>query len=523
MVNADHSLFLEARNIHKYFPGVHAVNDVSAIFRAGEVVAVIGENGAGKSTLMKVLAGVHSPDSGEILLEGEPVTIPNVAKATALGIAFIHQELNLSDNLSIGANIFLGREPRKFPPLNLIDHKAIYSRTQHILDQLSLDISPDTTVRNLSIGQQQMVEIAKALSQDARLIIMDEPTSSLTQHETDHLFELIRTLKSRGVCIVYISHRLLEVRAIADRVIVLRDGKNSGELAYDEIDHDRMVSLMVGRELTTFYQHGKHQTGKPLLEVHELVVPAVAGNGSTQRRFSGEPISFALHAGEVVGMAGLVGAGRTELAETIFGIRRASSGWIMVNGKKTLVKKPQDAIDAGIVLVPEDRREHGLINEFSVQYNIVLAGLNRYQTGGFMKKRDITAVAAGMVDQLNVKTTGLNTEVGMLSGGNQQKVVLGKWISLKPQILLLDEPTRGVDVISKSEIYGLIQQMAADGVAILAISSDLEEILHISDRVLVMHEGKLVGELGREELSEEAVMMLATGKSITNLELRTED
>ena len=523
MANADRPPFLEARNIHKYFPGVHAVNNVNATFGVGEVVAVIGENGAGKSTLMKVLAGVHLPDSGDLLLEGEPVTIPNVAKATALGIAFIHQELNLSDNLSIGANIFLGRELRKFPPLNLIDHQAIYNRTQHILDRLSLDISPDTTVRNLSIGQQQLVEIGKALSQDARLIIMDEPTSSLTQHETDRLFELIRTLKSSGVCIVYISHRLLEIDAIADRVIVLRDGQNSGELAHDEIDHNRMVSLMVGRELTAFYQHGIHQTGKPMLEVRELVVPAVAGNDGTQHRFSGEPISFTLHAGEVVGMAGLVGAGRTELAETIFGIRRASSGWIMVNGKKTLVKTPQDAIDAGIVLVPEDRRAHGLITEFSVQYNIALAGLNRYQVGGFMKKREITSVAADMVDQLNVKTTGLNTEAGMLSGGNQQKVVLGKWISLKPQILLLDEPTRGVDVISKSEIYGLIQQMAADGVAILAISSDLEEILHISDRVLVMHEGKIAGELGREELNEEAVMMLATGKSIANLELRTED
>ena len=501
MQNGSTKPFLEATGIHKHFPGVHALNHVNAVFHAGEVVAVIGENGAGKSTLMKVIAGVHPPDAGSITIEGEPVTIPTVAKATELGIAFIHQELNLSDNLSVGANIFLGREPRKFGRLGLIDQRAIRRDTRDILDQLEMDCNPETTVRELSIGHQQMVEIAKALSQNARMIIMDEPTSSLTQHETDRLFNLIRSLKSRGVCIVYISHRLMEVGQIADRVIVLRDGENSGELARREIDHERMVSLMVGRSLTQFYQHKEHQVGAPVLEVTDLVVPGL----------SEQPISFTLHAGEVVGMAGLVGAGRTELAQAIFGVDGAVSGTIKVEGEVVEIDNPRDAINAGIALVPEDRRDYGLITEFAVRDNISLSALDRYQTGKFVRQKEVADLAADAVDEFNVKTTSIENEVGLLSGGNQQKVVLAKWISLKPKVLLLDEPTRGIDVGSKSEIYQLIERLASQGVAILAISSDLEEILRISDRVLVMHDGGLAGELGRDMLSEEAVMRLATG------------
>ena len=503
MPNADANPFLEATGIHKRFPGVHALNNVNASFCHGEVVAVIGENGAGKSTLMKVIAGVHPPDAGSITLEGEPVTIPTVSKATELGIAFIHQELNLSDNLSVGANIYLGREPHKFGGIGIIDQKAIRWDTRDILNQLEMDCDPETTVRELSIGHQQMVEIAKALSQNARMIIMDEPTSSLTQHETDRLFNLIRSLKSRGVCIVYISHRLMEVGQIADRVIVLRDGENSGELARHEIDHERMVSLMVGRSLTQFYQHEEHQRGEPVLEVSDLAVPG----------HSDRPINFTLHAGEVVGMAGLVGAGRTELAQAIFGVDGAISGTVKVEGEVVEINNPRDAINAGIALVPEDRRDYGLITEFAVRDNVSLSALDRYQTGKFVRQKEVADLAADAVDEFNVKTTSIENEVGLLSGGNQQKVVLAKWISLKPKVLLLDEPTRGIDVGSKSEIYQLIEDLAGQGVAILAISSDLEEILRISDRVLVMHDGALTGELGRDMLSEEAVMGLATGMS----------
>ena len=492
---------LTARGIHKHFPGVHAVNDVDATFHLGEVVAVIGENGAGKSTLMRIIAGVDQPDAGEIQLEGQPVTIPSVSQATDLGIAFIHQELNLADNLSIAANIFLGREPKKFRPFNLIDFSTITRQAEGILSRLSLDLSPHQLVGDLSIGQQQMIEIGKALSQSARLIIMDEPTSSLTHHETRRLFSLIRELKGQDVCIVYISHRLMEVNEIADRVIVLRDGQNSGELQKDEIEHSRMVALMVGRDSTDFYQPQARQTGAVRLQVENLVVPGL----------SSQPISLSLRAGEVVGMAGLVGAGRTELAESIFGIRQPISGSVSVDDQQIRIDSPKDAIQAGIFLVPEDRRLHGLITAFSVCYNIALPGLDRYQMGGFIQRKTIEDVTEKMVEELSIKTTSINQELGLLSGGNQQKVAMGKWFSLKPKVLLLDEPTRGVDVMSKSEIYQLIDQMAEMGIAILAISSDLEEVLRISDRVLVMHKGRLAGQLNRDQLTEETIMHLATG------------
>ena len=496
------SPLLEARGIHKWFPGVHAVNAVDIMFHAGEVVAVIGENGAGKSTLMRIIGGVYQPDAGEIRVDGEVVTIPSVARATDLGIAFIHQELNLASNLSVSANIYLGREPRRFKPLNFIDSQQITTQTKEILSQLSLDLSPNILVENLSIGQQQMVEIGKALSQKARLIIMDEPTSSLTQHETNHLFELIRTLKSSGVCIVYISHRLAEVNQIADRVLVLRDGKNSGELAREEVTHDQMVSLMVGRELKQYQQRQIQQTCKPMLEICDLVISELAT----------KPINFTIYAGEVVGMFGLVGAGRTELAEAIFGVRETISGTIKVDNQEADLETPRQAIEAGVAMVPEDRRVYGLIVESSVCDNITLPSLNCYQWAKFIREKETKRVTKQMVEDLNVRTTNIFNNVETLSGGNQQKVVLAKWLSLAPRVLLLDEPTRGVDVMSKSEIYQLIENMVSQEVAILMISSDLEEILRISDRVLVMHEGTLTGELQREELSEEAIMKLATGK-----------
>jgi ribose transport system ATP-binding protein len=501
LASAAQGPLLEATAMVKSFPGVRALRGVNATFSPGEVVAVVGENGAGKSTLMKIIAGVHAPDDGEIRVDGEKVVIDSVESATDRGIAFIHQELNLADNLSIGANVYLGREPVRWGPLRCIDHGKIHRDTAEPLKQLGLDLPPTTLVRDLSIGQQQMVEIAKALSLKARMLIMDEPTSSLTQHEVDRLFEVIRHLRGAGVCIVYISHRLAEVKEIADRVTVLRDGCNSGDLAKEEIEHDRMVSLMVGRDVSRLYSHRGSPKRDVRLEVCDLRVP---GNED-------KAIHFEVHAGEIVALAGLVGAGRTELCRALFGIDGAVKADVRVDGKTVKIREPRDAIRAGIVLVPEDRKQQGLVLEFGVKHNTVLAGLDRYQRGGFLRKRQLATVAREMVERLNIKTPSIEQEVQLLSGGNQQKVVLAKWLSLDPKVLLLDEPTRGIDVMAKDEIYRLMEQMAQEGVAILMISSEMEEVLRMSDRVLVMHEGALAGSLQREEISEEAIMNLATG------------
>ncbi len=476
---------------------MHALNDVSASFYQGEVVAVMGENGAGKSTLMKCLAGVHVPNEGSIYFDGKPVSIPNVNRATELGVAFIHQELNLADNLSVGANIFLGREPTKG---GFIDRATIRSRTNRLIEQLGMQFTADTRVSDLSIGHQQMVEIAKALSQEARLLIMDEPTSSLTRHETDVLFELVRDLRAKGLCVVFISHRLAEVQEIADRVIVLRDGKNSGELPKERIDHDNMVALMVGRDLA-FPEKKVTTLGKVLLDVQDLRVAHAPD----------ERVSFQLRAGEVVAMAGLVGAGRTELARAIFGIDRIFGGTLKVDGTPVTIRDPRDAIAAGIAYVPEDRKQHGAIVEMTIRDNVVMAGLDRYQRLGFVQQDQHETVAVEAKEKLRIKAPTVAKEVGLLSGGNQQKVVLAKWISLGPKVFLLDEPTRGIDIGSKSEIYEVIEEMAEEGAAILYISSELEEVLRVADRILVMHEGQLAGELTGEEMTEERVMQLATG------------
>ena len=489
---------LEARGIHKHFVGVHALDDVTAAFYPGEVIAVMGENGAGKSTLMKCLAGIHQPTGGGIHHNGKPVTIRSVRDAEAMGIAFIHQELNLADNLGVGANVFLGREPRKF---GIIDEGTIRAKTSELIEQLGMDFSSDERVSRLSIGHQQMVEIAKALSQDAKLLIMDEPTSSLSQGETAILMKLVRQLRDAGMCVVFISHRLAEVQEIADRVIVLRDGKNSGELAHDEINRDRIVSMMVGRELNLEHHGNEIETGDLLLEVASLRTPL----------YPNHPADFALRAGEITGLAGLVGAGRTELVRCLFGIDKPLGGEIRVNGEVIKIHSPRDAIASAIALVPENRKEQGAVVEMSIRDNVVMAGLDRHQRAGFVRDGELTEVAESMRERLRIKSPNVEQAVVMLSGGNQQKVVLGKWISLAPKIFLLDEPTRGVDIGSKNEIYEVIEKMAEEGAAVLFISSELEEILRISDRILVMHEGRITGELSRAEADEESVMQLATG------------
>jgi ribose transport system ATP-binding protein len=499
MTDESDPALLEVRKVTKRFPGVTALRDVSLTLARGELLAVIGENGAGKSTLMKILAGVQEPDSGQILIDGVDVTIDSVQQAQKLGVALIHQELNLCDNLDVGANIFLGREPIKH---GLIDRKKIRDESIELLKRVGLNVSPDTIVRRLPIGQQQLVEIARALSIDARVLIMDEPTSSLSQHEVDRLFEVVKELRNRGVSIVYISHRLGEVRKLADRVTILRDGKNAGNLERDEITHDLMVELMVGRDISEFYARKSHEPGDVVLEVEKLVTPANPGHA----------LSFSIRKGELVGVAGLVGAGRTEMLQVLFGVDAAVSGTIRIGGKVVQFRSPIDAIHSGLALVPENRKQQGLILDMAVRTNIGLAGLKRNRKpGGFLNNAVEAAESALMIRKLRIKTPDEKQIVQFLSGGNQQKVVLGKWLAMKPDVLLLDEPTRGIDIGAKQEIYNLMEQLAEEGVAILFVSSEMDEILGMSDRALVMHEGRISGELQRNELSEEVIMQLATG------------
>lgn len=490
---------LQVRQVSKSFPGVRALTDVDLTLHRGEVLALIGENGAGKSTLMKILAGVQRPDAGEIRIDGQPVVFDSVRSALTQGVALIHQELNLADNLQVGANIFLGREPRRF---GLIDSRRLNQQAQQVLDRVGLKVSPRETLSHLTIGRQQMVEIAKALSVNARILIMDEPTSSLTSHEAEQLFAAVKDLRSKGVSIIYISHRLGEVRELADRVTVLRDGRNAGELPRDEIQHDNMVRMMVGRDISQFYARQSHPVGEPCLEVSGLVTPA----------WPQHELNFAVRSGEIVGVAGLVGAGRTEMLRTLFGVDRPLAGSVRVNGQPLRLQSPRESIRAGMALVPEDRKQHGLIVDMTVRSNIGLAGLRRYggRLGALNRGAELRD-SREMIERLRIKTPGDQQVARYLSGGNQQKVVLGKWLAMQPSLLLLDEPTRGIDVGAKQEIYRLMEELARQGMGILFVSSEMEEILGMSDRVLVMHEGRLTGELLRSELSEQAIMRLAVG------------
>lgn len=494
----EESNLLTVRNLSKSFPGVRALHNVGLRLSEGEVLSVIGENGAGKSTLMKILAGVQPADSGEICIDGTKVSFENTRAAMDHGVVLIHQELNLCDNLNVGQNIFLGREPRR---LGLINSKEIRDRSTEFLKRVGLNVSPGTIVSRLTIGKQQMVEIAKALSVKARILIMDEPTSSLSAKESESLFELIETLRDQGVSVIYISHRLAEVKRLSDRVVVLRDGEFAGELNGDEITHDNMVSKMVGRDISQFYQRTSHEIGETVLEINDVVTTT----------WPNHKVSLNVRAGEIVGLAGLVGSGRTELLQTLFGIDRPISGRIKVEGKDVPIRSTIEAVNHGLALVPEDRKLHGLLIDLNVQNNIGLAGLKKNShRGGFADFRKQRATSAEMIKQLSIKTPSDRQIAKFLSGGNQQKVVLGKWLAMFPKLLLLDEPTRGIDVGAKQEIYQLIEQLASESMAILFVSSELEEIIGIADRVYVMHEGELTGELSREQLNEEAIMRLAT-------------
>ena len=489
---------LKISAIGKQFPGVRALHNVDLTLNQGEVLSLVGENGAGKSTMMKILAGVHTPDEGTIELDGRAVQIRSVREAQKHGIALIHQELNLSDNLDIAANIFLGNEPHKY---GVLDCKRIHEESGGYLKRVGLDFPTGTLVADLTIGHQQLVEISKALSVDARIIIMDEPTSSLSQKESEKLFEVIRDLKSQGIAIIYISHRLGEVMELSDRVAVLRDGENAGELVGDEITHDAMVKLMVGRDLSQFYNRTATSPGEVVLELDRLRTPV----------HPGDEISFSVRSGEIVGIAGLVGAGRTELLQTIFGVTPAVGGTMKLEGRELNPKTSMEAIDSGVVLAPEDRKRHGLVLEMSVRENTSLARLRQDQKVGMIDFRGEAKLAEKTIKKMNVKTPHAEQIVQYLSGGNQQKVVLGKWLAMNPRLLLLDEPTRGIDIGSKQEIYRLMEELAASGVAVLFVSSEMEEVLGMADRALIMHEGAITGELSRDQLSEEAIMQLATG------------
>jgi ribose transport system ATP-binding protein len=490
------------RGISKRFPGVLALDSVSLNVGRGEVVALVGENGAGKSTLMRILDGVHQPDAGEIRIDGQAVQIRGVQDAIRLGIAFIHQELNTLDNLDVAANVFLGREPVN--ALGLINAKKIHQDTEPYVKRLGLQVSTRTPLNELSLAQQQMVEIAKALSLNARLIIMDEPTSSLTLTETNRLLELVCELSSQGVSIIYISHRLGEIDECADRVVVLRDGKNAGELPHGEASHDKLVSLMVGREVKSFYAGRQASTNKGKFKARNL----------RSRLHSQQLVSFDAARGEILGFAGLVGAGRSEMARVIVGLDACAEKELYLDEQPLEVRAPRDAIERGIYLVPEDRRAEGLVVEMTVRENITLPSLGRMARMGLIQAQREREVAARQVEALRVKTASLETPVVTLSGGNQQKVALAKWLAMQPQVMILDEPTRGIDVGAKAEIYQLMRSLAAQGTVILMISSDMEEILHVSNRVAVMHEGRISGVLERPDCTEENIMQLAVGKTI---------
>jgi ribose transport system ATP-binding protein len=500
----DKKPLLEMQGIDKNFPGVKALDQVDLTVWTGEIVALIGENGAGKSTLMNILGGVLQPDSGTIKIDGEIVFVGNVADAIRQGIGFIHQELNILDNLSIAGNIFLGREPTSGGFLKLINRRRMRVATEPYLQQLGLDRSADTILNQMSIAQQQMVEVAKALSLDARLLIMDEPTSSLTLSETNRLFEVMKQLRSKGVSIIYISHRLTEVCECADRVVGLRDGMNAGSLEHDQITHDRMVRLMIGRKLEDYFVAPKTQINDRYFCVSEF---------STQR-YPHHKIEFEVSRGEILGFAGLVGAGRTEMAHAIFGVEPAVKGSISLDCKKLQIRCAADAVENGIFLVPEDRRKSGLITEMTFRQNVTLPDLNAYSIFGLIRRKQETEISLKQCDKLRIKLPSVETMVKNLSGGNQQKVVLAKWLALKPKVLIFDEPTRGIDVGSKAEIYHLMRNLADNGVAIIMISSDMEEILGVSDRIAVMNEGQIMGFLDREQFNEEAVMRLAVGEKI---------
>jgi ribose transport system ATP-binding protein len=493
---------LEMRGITKRFPGVVALQGVSLHLRRGEVLALTGENGAGKSTLIKVLGGAHPPDEGQILVEGRALRFQSVRDAKRAGIALIHQELMLAPNLDVAGNVFLGNEGRSLGLLSPLRRTAMRTAAVDLLRRVGLGHSPDTPVSSLTVGEMQMVEIAKALALRARIIVMDEPTSSLTAGESRKLFQIIRQLRSEGIGIVYISHRMEEVLDLADRVTVLRDGRHVGDLDRTEATHEKIVALMVGRELSANYfpPRPERAPSEPVLAALSLLVPGAPA-----------PVSFSASRGEIVGFAGLVGSGRTELMQTLFGATPALGGSIQLEGRPFLPRRTSEAIRRGVYLAPEDRKRHGLVLPMTVAQNISLPAVHTYSRYGLLDRARERRVAEQEVARFRVKTSSVQSRVVNLSGGNQQKVVLGKWLAMEPRVLILDEPTRGIDVGAKAEIYRHMAALAAEGITILMVSSEMEEVLGMSDRVVVMRERRIAGVLPRAGLTAERVAQLMTG------------
>lgn len=494
---------LELKGVCKSFPGVKALDNVQLSLRPGTVHALMGENGAGKSTLMKCLFGIYRMDAGEVILDGKKIEINNPDEAMKYGIAMVHQELQPVPARSVAENLYLGRFPTKgFGPFKMIDHKTMYAETERWLKEVKMDFDPKAQLGSLSIGQMQSVEIAKAVSQQAKVVIFDEPTSSLSDNEVEALFRIMNDLRDKGVAMVYISHKMDEIKRIADDITIMRDGTYVGTWPAAELTTDQIIAKMVGRELTNVYPPKENKPGEVIMEVKDLC---------SIHEKSFQHVSFELRKGEILGFGGLVGAQRTELMEGIFGIRGIASGEIYMHGKKTRIKHPIDAMNAGIGLITEDRRGNGIFGCLSIKDNVGVSVYNKFLKAGFvLDHKKINQVVDDSIKKLSIKTPSMKEHIANLSGGNQQKVVIAKWLTRDSDILIFDEPTRGIDVGAKNEIYKLMNRLAAEGKSIIMISSEMTEVLRMSDRIIIMCEGKVTGCIDISEATQENIMDKAT-------------
>jgi ABC-type sugar transport system ATPase subunit len=494
---------LEIAGLAKAFPGVQALENVSLSVRRGEIHALVGENGAGKSTLMKILAGIHSKDAGRILLDGQPVAPATPAEALRLGLSSVHQEISLAPNLTVAENVFVGHEPTR---VGFVDWTRLGRETNKLLASLGVRLDPRARVGSLNLAMRQVVEIARGLSHEPKVLMLDEPTSSLEEHEVAHLLQTLRRLAASGMAILYVTHKLKELFEIANTVTVLRDGKWVATKPIAQTSPDEVVRLMVGRELTGLYPPKATAAGSELLRVRGLTL---------RGRFS--DISFALRRGEILGLAGLVGAGRSEVAQALFGRFPAESGSIELEGRPVTVRSPAEAVRHGIAYLPEDRKGSGLFPAMSVKDNLFAAGLERYAHWGLVSARSLNESATAWMRRLEIRTPSVQQRIGLLSGGNQQKALLARWLDLKPRLLIADEPTRGIDIGAKAEIHRLLRRLCEEGIGVIVISSELPEVLGLCDRIVVLHEGRVAGELKAEKATEEAVMRLATGQVVDQL------